>query len=279
MTEPNTFADSEPLPPVPTKPGLLSRLPAELLVAGAIGLPCLALGLLMGAIWYWLAPEVPLVAAAKATQVLYVDPEGEQSAGAVGTFVLIGIAFGLVTSVVAFLMTRRRGGGIAVALSLGISGFLGSLIAVWLGETVGPTSNIAAHAKQLGDGHVFYENLTLPAHGALLAWPITAMVVLLALTAAFGKREQEPALEWAPPFGDGPVGDPWAPPVSGPAGGQVSGPVGDPVGEPVGDGVSGGAPVNGTDASSQGTAPSQAPTGPGAPGAPSSESSGPAASA
>ncbi|MFE9421797.1 ABC transporter permease [Kitasatospora sp. NPDC006697] len=214
MTVPNTFADSEPLPSAPTKPGWRSRLLRELMVAGPIGLACVLLGLLMGAIWYWLAPEVPLVV--HGNQVLYVDPEGEQSAGAVGTFVLVGIAFGIVTSVGAFLATRRRGGGIGVAVALGLGGVLGSLVGSLLGEAVGPSSDIVKHAKQIGDGHTFYENLTLPAHGALLAWPITAMVVLLALTATFGKREQPSAAvwdgtKWVPAGADG---NPWAPPVA-----------------------------------------------------------------
>ncbi|MCC9308942.1 hypothetical protein LN042_17920 [Kitasatospora sp. RB6PN24] len=223
MTVPNTPAEPDPLSTAPdeltSEPRagtVLTRLRAELRIALPIGFGCLLLGLLMGALWYWLAPEVPLVV--QGNSVLYVDPEGEQSAGAVGTFVLLGIAFGLVTALVAFLLTRRRGGGIAMAVALGLGGVGGSLIAVWLGEKLGPTSNIIGHAKQVGEGHTFYENLTLPAHGALLAWPIAAMVLLLALTATFGKREEHPEPQWVgplPPADDG-SGNPWAPQPSEP---------------------------------------------------------------
>ncbi|MDH6144627.1 hypothetical protein P3T35_006670 [Kitasatospora sp. GP30] len=223
MTVPNTPAEPDPLSTAPgeliSQPRsstVLTRLWAELRIALPIGFGCLLLGLLMGALWYWLAPEVPLVV--QGNSVLYGDPEGEQSAGAVATFVLLGLAFGLVTALVAFLLTRRRGGGIAMAVALGLGGVGGSLIAVWLGEKLGPTSNIIAHARQVGDGHTFYENLTLPAHGALLAWPIAAMVLLLALTATFGRREEQPEPQWAgplPPAADG-SDNPWAPPGGSP---------------------------------------------------------------
>jgi hypothetical protein len=218
VTDENPYAVPEPMPTSPDelasepRPSLLTRLWTELRFGLAIGFGCLLLGLLLGALWYWLAPEVPLVL--QGGNVLYVDPEGEQSAGAVGTFVLLGIAFGLVTALVAFLLTRRRGGGIAVAVALGLGGVGGSLIGVWLGEALGPTSHIVEHAKQVGEGHTFYENLALPAHGALMAWPITAMVVLLALTAAFGKREEHPLPLWTGPVPpNGYSGDPWAPPT------------------------------------------------------------------
>ncbi|MBB4922813.1 hypothetical protein [Kitasatospora kifunensis] len=179
------------------RPAFWKRLLRELRVGAPILLACLLLGLLLGALWYWLAPEVPLVVHGQS--VLYVDPEGEQRAGADGTFVLLGLAFGLITAVGAFLLTRGRGGGIVVAVMLALGGLAGSLIAWPLGIALGPTKDLIGHAKQVGDGHTFNEALQLSAHGALFAWPMAALVALLALTAAFGKREQDPPPYWAGP--------------------------------------------------------------------------------
>ncbi len=158
---------------------------------------CALLGLVMAGLWVWLAPQVPLVV--HGNQVLYVDPEGEQRAGADSVFVLIGLGLGVLTAAAAFLVTRRRGGGIAVALGLAFGGLLGSWIAFRVGVHLGPTPDVLGHAKKVGDGHSFYESLDLQARGALLVWSMTAMVVLLGLSAAFGKREQDPPPYWAGP--------------------------------------------------------------------------------
>lgn len=130
-------------------------------------------------------------------RILYADPEGEQRAGADAVFALIGLGAGVVTALGAFLLTRRRGGGIAVAVGLTVGGLLGSLVGWKLGVRLGPTSDVVAHARQVGDGHGFDDALRLGAHGALLVWPMTAMVLLLVLSAAFGKREEDPPPYWA----------------------------------------------------------------------------------
>ncbi|GAA1224582.1 hypothetical protein GCM10009665_13510 [Kitasatospora nipponensis] len=200
MTVPNTPPDAGLLPPAPQQPSRLQRGLRELWTAAPIGLVCLLLGVVMGLLWLWWAPEVPLVVHGQS--VLYVDPEGEQRAAADGTFLLLGVGFGLLTAGGAFVATRQRGGGIAVAVLLAVGGLFGSLIAWKLGAALGPTTNLVGHAKQVGDGHTFYEALDLGAKGALLAWPMTAMVVLLGLSAALGKREEDPPPYWA--------GTPWA---------------------------------------------------------------------
>ncbi len=56
---------------------------------------------------------------------------------------------------------------------------------------------MVANAKRAGLGVNFSASIELGSRGALLVWPITAMVVLLALSAAFGKREQDPPPYWA----------------------------------------------------------------------------------
>lgn len=182
----------------PRRPGVEIRL-GVLVALGSV-----LLGLAVGLLWLWLAPKVPLYADSKA--VYLKDPEGEQRAAADGVFVLLGLGAGAATALTAFLPTRARGGGIAVAVGLAVGGLLGSVLAWRLGMALGPTRDMVAHARQVGEGKVFYAALELGAKGALLVWPMAAMVVLLGLTALFGKREPQPEPYWhgTPPPGGGP---------------------------------------------------------------------------
>ncbi|MFJ8430025.1 hypothetical protein ACIQ9P_01855 [Kitasatospora sp. NPDC094019] len=175
---------------------LARRLLPELRVGAATVLACLVLGVLMGVLWAWLAPKVPLVV--DGNKILYGDPEGEQRAGADSVFVLLGLGAGLLTALGAFLLTRKRGGGIAVAAGLAVGGLLASVGAWGLGRWLGPGRDLVAEARRVGNGGHFSADIDLGAYGAVLAWPMAAMVLLLALSAAFGKREEDPPPYWVP---------------------------------------------------------------------------------
>lgn len=164
----------------------------EVRQAAVVLVASLAAGLLLGAAWMWLAPRVPLVS--DATAVFLKDTEGEEAVGADGTFLLLALAFGVIGAGLVFLFHRR--GGIALVLGLALGGLLGSVVAWKFGVSLGPTTDVVAHAKQVGKGVAFDAPLELRAKGALLAWPIAAMVVHLALTALFGPRDPEPEWEW-----------------------------------------------------------------------------------
>ncbi|MFE2107183.1 hypothetical protein ACFXAF_15100 [Kitasatospora sp. NPDC059463] len=200
---PNAPRDPYALPPGPDLLGgarpaepPVQRLLPELRVGAATVLACLVLGVVMGGLWAWLAPRVPLVV--DGNKILYGDPEGEQRAGADSVFVLIGLGMGLLTALGAFLVTRKRGGGIAVAVGLAVGGLLASVGAWGLGRWLGPGSDLVAEARRVGNGGHFQADIDLGAYGAVLAWPMAAMVVLLALSAAFGKREEDPPPYWMP---------------------------------------------------------------------------------
>ncbi|MFD5872750.1 ABC transporter permease [Streptomyces sp. NPDC060322] len=153
-------------------------------------------GLVLGLLWLWLSPRVPLVS--DDTAVFLKNSEGEEAIGADGTFVLLGLAFGLVSGIAVFLFRRR--GGIPLVVGLALGGLLGSLLAWGIGTWFGPTSDVVAHAKEVGKGVTFDAPLELHAVGAaMLAWPIAAMIVHLGLTALFGPRDPEP--EWDVPYG------------------------------------------------------------------------------
>lgn len=146
------------------------------------------LGIGLGLLWLALAPHVPLISDGKA--VFLRDSEGEEAVGADGTFALLGLAFGAVSAAGVFVFRRR--GGIALVVALAIGGLLGALVAWGVGTWFGPTEDVVAHAKAVGAGVVFDAPLELNAKGALLAWPVAAMMVHLLLTALFGPRDPEP---------------------------------------------------------------------------------------
>jgi len=209
VTVPNTPAGSgagptaghDPFAPPPPYEPTLERKPREVLPELRIGLLLVAagavLGVVLGLLWVWLAPRVGFQV--EGDRILYLDPEGEERAGADGVFALLGLGAGVLSALVAFLVTRARGGGVATAIGLAVGGLIGSVIGWQLGMRLGPTGDIKAHALQVGEGGRFDAPIELGAHGALLVWPMTAMVVLLALSAAFGKREQDPPPYWAGP--------------------------------------------------------------------------------
>ncbi|MEU8027012.1 AAA family ATPase [Streptomyces sp. NPDC049099] len=165
---------------------------AVITVAVALG------GVLLGLLWWWLAPHVPLVGdRAGGGWVVYLkDSEGEQAVGVDGTFTLLGLGFGLVSAVAVFLLRRR--GGVPIAVALGLGALLGSLLAWRLGAWLGPESDVLAHAKAVGKGVTFSAPLKLGAKGALLAWPLAALLVHLGLTALFGPRDPEETYPQAP---------------------------------------------------------------------------------
>ncbi|MFJ9735194.1 AAA family ATPase [Streptomyces sp. NPDC101171] len=170
-------------------PGMKTEVREAAVVTVAVTLG----GVLLGLLWWWLAPHVPLIAdQVDKSWVVYIkDTEGEQAVGVDGTFTLLGLAFGLVSAVVVFLWRRR--GGVPLVVALGLGGLLGSLLAWRLGVWLGPESDVIAHAKAVGKGVTFSAPLKLGAKGALLAWPLGALLVHLGLTALFGPRDPEEA--------------------------------------------------------------------------------------
>lgn len=162
---------------------------AELAQGAATAALVAATGFLLGLLWLWLAPRVPLVS--DDTAVFLKNSEGEEAIGADGTFVLLALAFGLLSAVAVFLLRRR--GGISLVVGLAVGGLLGSLLAWRVGTWLGPTSDVVAHAKQAGKGVTFDAPLELHAVGAaVLAWPIAAMLAHLVLTWVWGPRDPEP---------------------------------------------------------------------------------------
>ncbi|MFE1173711.1 ABC transporter permease [Streptomyces sp. NPDC058773] len=201
MTAPLTPRDNQP----PDEPRHPEAAPAdehddaagpetarELREAVLIALLVAATGALLGLLWNWLAPHVPLVADTR--NVYLKNTEGEESIGADGTFLLLAFGFGVLTTAAVFLFRRR--GGIPLVVALVVGGLLGATLGWMTGMWLGPTADMAAHAKQVGPGVVFDGPLRLQAKGALLAWPIGAMLTQLVLTVFFGPPDPVPEVPY-----------------------------------------------------------------------------------
>ena len=161
-------------------------------------------GVVLGLLWLWLAPRIPMVSDGQA--VYLKDTEGEEAIGADGWFALLGAALGIVTAALVFWRWRR--GGVAVVLGLAVGGLVASVIGWRIGVWLGPPTDIVAHAKAVGPKKVFDGPLELRARSALVAWPAAAMLAHLCLTSAFGPRDPDPL----PPPAPGPWGTPPPPP-------------------------------------------------------------------
>ncbi|MFJ9632972.1 DUF2567 domain-containing protein [Streptomyces sp. NPDC091280] len=169
-------------------PGMKTELIEALVVMVGVALT----GIVLGLLWWWLAPHVPLVGDVvdKSWVVYLKDSEGEQAVGVDGTFTLLAVGFGVLSALAAFLLRRR--GGVPLVVALTVGGLLASFLAWRLGMWMGPTKDVLAHAKSVGKGVTFSAPLKLGAKGALLAWSVAALVVHLGLTALFGPRDPEP---------------------------------------------------------------------------------------
>ncbi|MCI3930029.1 DUF2567 domain-containing protein [Streptomyces sp. AN091965] len=165
-------------------PGMKREIGQAAVIAAAVAVS----GVLLGLLWLWLAPRVPLIADKQA--VYLKDTEGEQAIGVDGTFTLLGLAFGFVSALVVFLVRRR--GGIPLVVGLAAGALLGAVLAWKVGVWFGPDTDVVAHARSVGRGVVFDAPMELNAKGVLLAWPVAAMIVHLVLTALFGPRDPEP---------------------------------------------------------------------------------------
>ncbi|MET9883985.1 DUF2567 domain-containing protein [Streptomyces sp. NPDC006430] len=154
-------------------------------------------GVLLGALWAWLAPRAQYVSNGEA--VFLRNTESEARIGADATFFLLSVGFGVLSAVLVFLWRRRGGVPLVIGLAVG-SGFA-ALVGWRLGLWLGPTSDVAAAALKAGKGVPFDAPLQLLANGVLLVWPMVALVVHLGLTALWSPYDPDPGVSSDRPGG------------------------------------------------------------------------------
>ena len=95
----------------------------------------LVLGGPLGLLWAWLAPDVPVIDTGQS--IVVNDPSPEEYVAADGWYTLLGLGFGLLVAVVAWLALRRdRGPYLLLGVVAGTLG-AGYLVGPWIGEMIG----------------------------------------------------------------------------------------------------------------------------------------------
>ncbi len=90
----------------------------------------------LGLLWAWLAPQVPVIETGR-NGVVVNDPSPEEFIAADGWFTLLGLGFGILVAVTAWLVLRRdRGPFLLLGVVAGALG-AGYFAAPWAGETIG----------------------------------------------------------------------------------------------------------------------------------------------
>ncbi|MER0246716.1 hypothetical protein AAHZ94_33045, partial [Streptomyces sp. HSW2009] len=161
---------------------------AEFRDAAIITAALTAVGAVLAVLWAWLAPRVQMVLIGNS--VYPKNSESEEVIGGDGTFLLIALGVGLVSTAVVFCF--RRSGGVPLVVALTVGGLLGSWVGWRFGIVLGPETDLAVSAREAGERVPFDGPLELKAKGVLLAWPVAAMVMQLILTGLFGPRDPEP---------------------------------------------------------------------------------------
>lgn len=184
----------------------------------------MALGGPLGLLWAWIAPSVPVIATGES--IVVNDPSPEEYIAADGWFTILGLGFGLLVAVVAWLLLRRdRGPFLLLGVVAGTLG-AGYLVAPWIGEMIGKSAY-----EQWQDtatrGATYLAPPEVHSTGPMLV-PAFAAAILLTLLAGWSN---DPDLE-----------NPGAKPGYGPNTAAAGGPWPGDLGVPAPDGLAASAP-------------------------------------
>ncbi len=162
----------------PPQAGVVVR--ADLVSALVVLCAVAASGLPLGWLWSRLAPPefvMRSVRAATSGSVLPVVGQSEHRFDAMATFLLLGLAAGILTGAALWLLRQRRGPVVLVAA------MLGSLIAAWLAMRVGLWLVAAPYPDLASTGLVFPRAPVLESSWVVIAQPFGAVVTYSVTTA------------------------------------------------------------------------------------------------
>lgn len=134
----------------------------------------------LGVLWRSLAPTVPMLAGTGG--IVVNDPSPEEFIAAEAWFTILGLAFGIVAAVVAWLVLRRhRGPGLVAGVTIGA---LAAAVLAWqLGRRIGLGAYLAWQGAAT-PGATFAAPPDLHAYGTLLV-PAFASAIVLTLLAGW----------------------------------------------------------------------------------------------
>jgi hypothetical protein len=150
-----------------------------------------AAGVPLGLLWAILAPSVPVLRTSQG-QIVVNDPAPEEFIAADGWFTLLGLGFGVLIALAAWIVLRRyRGPGLLLGV---VAGTLGAAPIAWqVGRQIG-LSGYERWRAAAAAGDTFGRPPDLHAHGAMLV-PAFAAVIVVTLLAGWSN---DPDLESAP---------------------------------------------------------------------------------
>lgn len=152
----------------------LTRWQRDLRTAGLLVAVCILLGAPVGLLWSTIAPrlQVQLGPDGPAAQGL----EGKAFIGADGSFLLVVLAAGVLTGVLAWLLARRAGPWTVLGLLVG--GLLAAKVAAVVGVRPGKAHVQALLHDPMAHGSVQLF-LKLRAPWVLVGWPVGALAAFL----------------------------------------------------------------------------------------------------
>jgi hypothetical protein len=168
------------------QPTPASDLLDVLRVTSQLTITALVLGLVVGVLWVWLAPDVLLRGGAD--DAFLDELQGGRIFARNGWFAVLAGAAGVVVAFVGWF--RHRDTPVPLLVGLAISGLLGSVVAWRLGVAVGPDS-LAAQREALGGDQPLQAPLRIDAPGVLFAWSVLSIATVFVL-ALFQRNPRRP---------------------------------------------------------------------------------------
>jgi hypothetical protein len=164
--------------PVPSRPAVVVR--ADLVAALGVVAAVAVLGAPLGVLWSWLAPPEFVARSPRAPTpggVLPFVGETAHRFDDMATFVLFGLAAGVLTGAALWLLRRRRGPLVVIAA------VLGSLVASWVAMRVGLWLAVAHYPDLASTGAPFPRPPVVESDWVIIAQPFTVAVTYCLTTA------------------------------------------------------------------------------------------------
>jgi hypothetical protein len=156
-------------------------MPGRARVAVRAAAAALAVGPVLGVLWWWLAPDIPLDVLDGAVVSAANTPS--DWFGVDGSFLVVGAVLGLLVGVVVFV--RRGPHPVAAAVGMTAGCLLAAGIGWWVGRTLGPAP-LSVQAAAAAAGEQVQRPLQILAPGVMLAPAVAALAMFGGLVAGTG---------------------------------------------------------------------------------------------